>query len=186
MTRNTPFRLSQLMNKLRQRGSISASSETGSAEAFLAKPTAPSPPARAAEESSALRSITDVSLADFQVPGGDADASAEVEGAGDPSAPAQTTSGVGGSWSGQAVEDIEAHKPKVTTWGVFERPADISKAYGGGRRVGVGGFQPSEEEVEKKKAETAAKLAACALDGGQPACMAAPLPPLSAAPECRP
>lgn len=28
-----------------------------------------------------------------------------------------------------------AYKPKVSTWGVFPRPADISKAYGGGRTI---------------------------------------------------
>ena len=33
--------------------------------------------------------------------------------------------------------------------GVFERPADISKAYGGGRKVGVGGYQPTQEELEE-------------------------------------
>jgi hypothetical protein len=43
---------------------------------------------------------------------------------------------------------------------VYERPADISKAFGGGRQIGVGGYQPSEEEVAKKRAETEALLAA--------------------------
>jgi hypothetical protein len=34
-----------------------------------------------------------------------------------------------------ATESVSTHKPKVSTWGVFERPADISRAYGGGRQV---------------------------------------------------
>ena len=39
----------------------------------------------------------------------------------------KTTSGIGGSWSGTAVKEVGKHKPKVSTWGVFDRPADISK-----------------------------------------------------------
>lgn len=32
-------------------------------------------------------------------------------------------------------EQAAAYKPKVSTWGVFPRPQDISKAYGGGRTI---------------------------------------------------
>jgi hypothetical protein len=38
---------------------------------------------------------------------------------------------------------IETYKPKTGSWGAFERPKDISKAYGGGRRVGAGIDQTS-------------------------------------------
>mmetsp|Transcript_19801 Transcript_19801/g.26112 ORF Transcript_19801/g.26112 Transcript_19801/m.26112 type:complete len:642 (-) Transcript_19801:295-2220(-) len=70
----------------------------------------------------------------------------------------QTTSGVGGNWSGQNTDEVEKMKPKVGTWGVFERPKDISKAYGGGRRIGVGGYQMSPEERQRKDEETRALL----------------------------
>ena len=74
--------------------------------------------------------------------------------------PPQTTSGIGGSWSPSVAEAPNAtFKPKVATWGVFDRPADISKAYGGGRKIGVGGYAPPPEEVERKRAETQALLA---------------------------
>jgi len=66
----------------------------------------------------------------------------------------RTTSGIGGSWSPPAV--TESHKPKVSTWGVFERPADISKAYGGGKRVGVGAPPPVVNAT--KEAETRERL----------------------------
>lgn len=46
------------------------------------------------------------------------------------------------------------------SWGVFERPADISAAYGGGKQIGVGGYQPSEAEKKAAIEETKAKLAA--------------------------
>ena len=59
--------------------------------------------------------------------------------------PEKSTTGIGGTWS--PPKQMDAHKPKVSTWGVYERPADISKAFGGGRQIGVGGYQPSEEEV---------------------------------------
>ncbi|EOD35676.1 hypothetical protein EMIHUDRAFT_227468 [Emiliania huxleyi CCMP1516] len=55
---------------------------------------------------------------------------------------------------GAAKEGESGYKPKVGTWGVFERPADISKAYGGGKRVGLGGYQEDEETRAKKRAET--------------------------------
>jgi len=51
----------------------------------------------------------------------------------------QETTGVGGSFAGQnrtAMDDT--YQPKSGSWGAFPRPRDISKAYGGGRRVGPG------------------------------------------------
>jgi hypothetical protein len=53
-----------------------------------------------------------------------------------------TRSGVGGTWTkpdiNATAQVIETYKPKTGSWGAFERPKDISKAYGGGRRVGAG------------------------------------------------
>ena len=39
-------------------------------------------------------------------------------------------------------EQSGAYKPKVSTWGVFPRPADISKAYGGGKTIQPGDVRP--------------------------------------------
>ena len=52
----------------------------------------------------------------------------------------QTTSGVGGTWNkpNTTQADVETYQPKTGSWGAFPRPKDISKAYGGGRRVGAG------------------------------------------------
>lgn len=63
----------------------------------------------------------------------------------------QLTSGVGGSWSKDSVENAaqDVYKPKSGSWGVFERPKDISRAYGGGRRVGPG----FSNEAERLKSE---------------------------------
>lgn len=72
----------------------------------------------------------------------------------------QTTSGIGGSWSQDQAQTDTTHQPKVGSWGVFERPADISKAYGGGRKVGVGGYQPPAEEEEEKHRRTMKMLEA--------------------------
>jgi len=41
------------------------------------------------------------------------------------------------------------YKPKVSTWGVFERPKDISKAYGGGRTIKKGEYDKWLEEQSK-------------------------------------
>jgi len=60
------------------------------------------------------------------------------------------TSGVGGSWNKDKSATEEMYQPKTGSWGAFPRPRDISKAYGGGRRVGPG---YSNEETSKKKVE---------------------------------
>lgn len=79
----------------------------------------------------------------------------------------KTTSGVGGSWTPPATKEMEEdiHKPKVSTWGRFPRPRDMSKAYGGGRRIGVGVVQ-NETLAAQKAAETSAKLAAYRIKSG--------------------
>jgi tetratricopeptide (TPR) repeat protein len=50
----------------------------------------------------------------------------------------KTTTGIGGSWNRNEKKDNELYTPKSSGWGAFPRPKDISKAYGGGRRVGAG------------------------------------------------
>lgn len=70
------------------------------------------------------------------------------------SAPAKTTTGVGGSWAPPADDKNDEYKPsKSGTWGVFPRPKSISKAFGGGRRVGAGVTvvsDSSNESTEQK------------------------------------
>jgi len=58
-----------------------------------------------------------------------------------------TTTGVGGKWvkDENAAKTTETYKPKTGSWGAFERPKDISKAYGGGRRIGVGYSKEDDE-----------------------------------------
>lgn len=50
----------------------------------------------------------------------------------------KSTSGVGGTWVADDRNSTDYYKPKSGSWGAFPRPKDISKAYGGGRRVGAG------------------------------------------------
>lgn len=58
----------------------------------------------------------------------------------------KTTTGVGGTWQedGSGTQQSDMYKPKTGSWGAFPRPKDISKAYGGGRRVGAG-FSKEED-----------------------------------------
>ena len=139
-----------LMAKLRQRGSIGDSSLTQEAASFMRAPPPPPPPAP-------QEMIIEQPVVEFGAGKGwlfeDPEA-AEEEGE-----VKKTTSGIGGSWDQKAATKVGRHKPtKAGSWGVFERPADISKAYGGGRQIGVGGYQVSEEEIAKKRAETEARL----------------------------
>lgn len=57
-------------------------------------------------------------------------------------------------------DDVDLYKPKVSTWGVFGRPRDISKTYGGGRTLRPGEALESKEERAAKEARTKQLLAA--------------------------
>ena len=48
------------------------------------------------------------------------------------------------------------YKPKVTTWGVFPRPNNISQAYGGGRNIRPG------QELETPEQKAAREVRRCA------------------------
>uniref|UniRef100_A0A3Q7EGW0 Uncharacterized protein n=1 Tax=Solanum lycopersicum TaxID=4081 RepID=A0A3Q7EGW0_SOLLC len=57
-------------------------------------------------------------------------------------------------------DDMDTYKPKVSTWGVFPRPNDISKTFGGGRTIRPGEVLESAEEKASKQARTRELLAA--------------------------
>nr|XP_016450677.1 PREDICTED: uncharacterized protein LOC107775464 isoform X2 [Nicotiana tabacum] len=57
-------------------------------------------------------------------------------------------------------DDTNTYKPKVSTWGVFPRPNDISKTFGGGRTIRPGEALESGEEKAAKEARTRELLAA--------------------------
>lgn len=65
------------------------------------------------------------------------------------------TGSVGGRWE-KPEDDVATHKPVVSTWGVFERPKDMSKAFGGGRDPTLKKMDP--EEARKRDEETQALL----------------------------
>jgi hypothetical protein len=71
----------------------------------------------------------------------------------------RTTTGIGGSWSKSDQTSSQAgYKPsKSGTWGVFERPKDISSAFGGGKRVGAG-YTPDDINKQKSEEDTRARL----------------------------
>lgn len=70
----------------------------------------------------------------------------------------KTTAGIGGSWTKEGKEASSDYKPSSSgTWGVFERPKDISKAFGGGKRVGAG-YTPDNLNRKKAEEDTKAKL----------------------------
>ncbi|CAN1813778.1 hypothetical protein LINPERHAP1_LOCUS26954 [Linum perenne] len=54
----------------------------------------------------------------------------------------------------------ELYKPRVSTWGVYPRPANISKAYGGGKTIRPGDALETEEERAKKEIRTKQLVAA--------------------------
>ena len=138
--------VAELMRKVRARGKGGADSMESAAreaEQALKRPRPPPPPPEVSDTPTELT-----------VP------AAEQEEAPPREETAKTTTGVGGSWAAAGdTTNLPTMKPKVSTWGVFERPADVSKAYGGGRRIGVGGF---EEDAEERKRKQARRVAICA------------------------
>ncbi|MBA0813970.1 hypothetical protein Gohar_027782 [Gossypium harknessii] len=57
-------------------------------------------------------------------------------------------------------EDSEFYKPKVSTWGVFPRPGNISKTFGGGKTIRPGEVLETEQDREAKNERTRQLLAA--------------------------
>jgi tetratricopeptide (TPR) repeat protein len=64
----------------------------------------------------------------------------------------RTTTGVGGTWTNNEKITEDMYKPKSGSWGAFPRPRDISKTYGGGRRVGAG-FSKEDDAVANMKTQ---------------------------------
>ncbi|CAA2953568.1 uncharacterized protein LOC105169554 [Olea europaea subsp. europaea] len=57
-------------------------------------------------------------------------------------------------------EDADLYKPKVSTWGLFPRPNNISKSFGGGRNILPGEALETAEDRAAKEARTRQLLAA--------------------------
>ncbi|GMH21457.1 hypothetical protein Nepgr_023299 [Nepenthes gracilis] len=57
-------------------------------------------------------------------------------------------------------ENLSLYKPKVSTWGVFPRPRNISKTFGGGRIIRPGEALETSEDKAAKEAHTRELLAA--------------------------
>ncbi|CAI9102847.1 OLC1v1001202C1 [Oldenlandia corymbosa var. corymbosa] len=69
---------------------------------------------------------------------------------------------VDGAASSSSVEEesTDVYKPKVSTWGVFPRPSNISKTYGGGRVIRPGEVLETAEDRAAKEARTRQLLSA--------------------------
>ncbi|KAJ7550138.1 hypothetical protein O6H91_07G085300 [Diphasiastrum complanatum] len=65
--------------------------------------------------------------------------------------------------AGESVNQMDGsddlYKPKVATWGVFPRPANISKTYGGGRTIKPGEQLETDDEKKAREAKTQQLLA---------------------------
>jgi hypothetical protein len=51
------------------------------------------------------------------------------------------------------VAEEDLYTPARSTWGVFQRPRDISKSYGGGRTLTKEDFRKMDEEFERREQE---------------------------------
>ncbi|GJP30521.1 hypothetical protein CLOM_g3691, partial [Closterium sp. NIES-68] len=66
----------------------------------------------------------------------------------------QQGEGEGGAEGGGKGSGEGEYKPKVATWGVFPRPRDISRTYGGGRTIRPGEALETEEEKKEREEKT--------------------------------
>ncbi|XP_010554469.1 PREDICTED: uncharacterized protein LOC104824183 [Tarenaya hassleriana] len=57
-------------------------------------------------------------------------------------------------------ENSDVYKPKVSTWGVFPRPSNISKTFGGGKNIRPGDSLETAEEKAAKEEKTRRLIAA--------------------------
>lgn len=57
-------------------------------------------------------------------------------------------------------DEVDLYKPKVSTWGVFPRPSNISKTFGGGKVIRPGEVQETAEERAAKDKRTKELIAA--------------------------
>ncbi len=64
-----------------------------------------------------------------------------------------------GAAAGAAAAGQAAYRPKVATWGVFPRPANISREFGGGRTLRPGEQLEPDEVREARRARVAAAMA---------------------------
>jgi hypothetical protein len=156
--------IQETMARLRERGKVGTSSimEESMAELGIkSRPAAPAPPAAPSTVPASLlpaRPPAAPSSPASSPPLVAATMEDVLAAARSNASVATGTSGIGGAWSPPVAAEAKTHKPKVGSWGMFERPADISKAYGGGKRVGLGGYQEDDETRARKRAETDALL----------------------------
>eukprot|EP00903_Cladosiphon_okamuranus_P009413 g8977.t1 len=135
------------------------------AEAFFNKP---SPFQKAAQEKEAAAAAAAAASASAATDGSSVDANiadavesaemaAETTGTVIEDPFEKVTGSVGGLWEKpKEGSDVDTHKPVVSTWGVFERPKDMSKAFGGGRDPTLKRLDP--EERRRRDEETKAIL----------------------------
>ncbi len=64
----------------------------------------------------------------------------------------KTTTGIGGAWAKNETSKVDTYRPANGGWGYFPRPKDISRAYGGGKRIGAEVKTTMEDELRKQKA----------------------------------
>ncbi|GAB4827821.1 hypothetical protein Ancab_034706 [Ancistrocladus abbreviatus] len=57
-------------------------------------------------------------------------------------------------------ENLDLYKPRISTWGVFPRPSNISKTFGGGRTIHPGEALETAEDKAAKQARTRELIAA--------------------------
>ncbi|CAM9943874.1 unnamed protein product [Ectocarpus sp. 6 AP-2014] len=138
------------------------------AEAFFSKPSPFQKAAEYKEESAAASASVSTADAEATAAGTSADArvldavesaetAAETTGTVIEDSFEKVTGSVGGRWEKpKEGADVDTHKPVVSTWGVFERPKDMSKAFGGGRDPTLKRLDP--EEKRRRDEETKAIL----------------------------
>ena len=70
----------------------------------------------------------------------------------------KTTTGIGGTWDKNVTSEVDTYRPANGGWGYFPRPKDISRAYGGGKRIERTTTVEEERRKEDSVQETRDRL----------------------------
>lgn len=82
----------------------------------------------------------------------------EGSGSGSSSGVKKTTTGIGGTWDKNVTSEVDTYRPANGGWGYFPRPKDISRAYGGGKRIERTTTAEDERRMQNSVNETRDRL----------------------------
>ncbi|GLC39268.1 hypothetical protein PLESTB_001649300 [Pleodorina starrii] len=141
-------------------GNVAVRVSMGEGAGQMAGPEAAAEAEARRAEAEAARRAEEEAAAAAAAAAAEAAARAEEEARAAAAAGGEGSAAVGEEAAAAGTADGEVYKPKVSTWGMFPRPKDISEAYGGGRNLKPGQALETPQQRAERERSYAAALAA--------------------------